>query len=84
MLRFEQGVAEDVRGGGHGDVLGGGEGGPEFVEEGTVVYAEGWGNAAAEASPVLGEGEGQCGVRDGWGGCGLWNHSFRPIRRGRR
>lgn len=53
VLGFEQGVAEDVGGGGHGYVVVCGEGFPDFVEEGAVVYAHGWGDALAEAGPVL-------------------------------
>ncbi len=38
VLGFEGGVAEDGGGGDHGEEVGGGHGGPGFVEEGGVVY----------------------------------------------
>ncbi len=37
VLRFEERVAEEVGGGGHGDEFGTGHGLPELVEEGAVV-----------------------------------------------
>ena len=54
MLGLEEGVTEDGGGGCHGYVFVGGEGVPYLVEEGAVVYAEGRGDAFAEAGPVLG------------------------------
>ncbi len=53
MLRFEEGVAEDVGVCCHGYVVVGWEGFPDFVQEGAVVDAHGWGDALAEAGPVL-------------------------------
>jgi len=53
VLGFEGGVAEDGGGGDHGEEVGGGHGGPGFVEEGGVVYEEGGGDDLGEAFPVL-------------------------------
>ena len=53
VLGAEGLVAEDGGGGGHGDEVVGGHGGPFFVEEGAVVDVDGLGDALAEAGPVL-------------------------------
>ena len=53
MLRFERFVAEHLLGGDHAEVFVGGHGGPEFVEEGTVVDAEGGCDDFGETGPVL-------------------------------
>lgn len=53
MLGFEEGVAEDVGGAGHGYVVVCWKGFPDFIEEGAVVDTEGWSDALAEAGPVL-------------------------------
>jgi len=56
VLGAEGLVAEDGGGGGHGDEVVGGHGGPFLVEEGAVVDVDGLGDALAEARPVLEEG----------------------------
>lgn len=53
VLRFEERVAEHVGVRGHGYVFVCREGFPDLVQEGAVVDAHGWGDALAEASPVL-------------------------------
>ena len=75
VLSLEGGVAEDRGGRDHGEEVRGGHSGPGFVEEGGVVYDEGWGDDAGEAAPVLqwvvvvsGErGLGRCRERSGGG-----------------
>ena len=53
VLGHQAGVAQYVFVGDHGDEVVGGHGFPEFVEEGAVVDADGWGDDFTEAGPVL-------------------------------
>ena len=53
VLRLQCLITEHVWVGGHGDELVCRHGLPDFVEEGAVVDAQGWGDAFSETGPVL-------------------------------
>lgn len=85
VLGFEQGVAEDVGVGGHGDEFGEGHRVPDAVEEGGVVDLGGekvsggvWGRRGGGMNI-----RGRWGRRRGRGATSLCCRRIRPIRRGR-